>query len=81
MISFDDITKKKNNIKEHNQNWQQIPDHLYKILITEGSRSGKASSIFNLITQQPDIDKIYLYANDSCEVKYQLLVKKETVQD
>ena len=75
MISFDDITKKQN-IKEHNQNWQQIPDHLYRILIIEGSGSGKTSSIFNLITQQPDIDKIYLYANDPCEVKYQLLVKK-----
>ena len=30
MINFD-VTKE--NIKEHNPNWAQIPDHLYKILI------------------------------------------------
>ena len=25
MVNFDDVTKE--NIKEHNPNWQQIPDH------------------------------------------------------
>ena len=34
MINFDDVTKE--NIKEHNANWQQNPDHLYRILITGG---------------------------------------------
>ena len=29
MITFDGIAKE--NIKEHNQNWPQNPDHLYKI--------------------------------------------------
>ena len=32
MINFDDGTKE--NIKEHNPNWPQIPDHPYRILIT-----------------------------------------------
>ena len=32
--------------------------------------------LFNLINQQPDIDKIYLYAKDPCEVKYQFLINK-----
>ena len=31
MINFDDATKE--NIKEYNSNWPQIPDHQYRILI------------------------------------------------
>ena len=30
----------------------------------------------NLINYEPDIDKIYLYAKDPSEVKYQLLINK-----
>ena len=57
MINFDDITKE--NIKMHNPNWPQIPDHPHRILITGGSGSGKTNLLFNLISQQADIDKIY----------------------
>ena len=35
----------KDNIKEHNPNWPQIPDHQYRISITGGSRSEKNKSI------------------------------------
>ena len=62
MINFDDVVKE--HIKEHNPNWLQIPDHSYKILIIEGSGSGKTNSLLILINQQSDIDKIYLYAKD-----------------
>ena len=58
MISFDDVTKE--NTKEHNPNWPQIPDHLFRILIIGGSGSGKANSLFNLINKEPDIDNIYI---------------------
>ena len=71
MINFDDVTKE--NIKEHNPNWPQIPDHPYRILIIGGSGSGKANSLFNL-SHQPDIDKLYLYAKG--ESKYQFLINK-----
>ena len=30
----------------------------------------------NLINNQPDIDKLHLYAKDSCEAKYQILICK-----
>ena len=70
MINFDDVTKE--NIQEHNPNWPQIPDHPYRILIIGGSGSGKTNSLFN----QPDIDKIYLYAKESYEAKYELLINK-----
>ena len=68
MINFDDVTKE--NVKEHNPNWPQITDHPYRILIIGGSGSGKTNSSFNLINQQPDIDKIYFYAKDSSKAKY-----------
>ena len=40
------------------------------MLIIGGSGSGKTNSLFNLINQQPDIDKIYLYAKDPSEGKH-----------
>ena len=46
------------NIKENNPNWPETPDHLYKILIIRESGSGKTNSLFNLISNQPDINKI-----------------------
>ena len=74
MINVDDITK--GNIKEHNPNWPQIPDHSYRILIIGGYGSRKTNSLFNLINQQPDIDKMYLYTKDPYETKYKFLIKK-----
>ena len=47
-----------------------IPNHPYKILIIGGSGSGKTNALLNLIENQPDIDKIYLYAKDPYECKY-----------
>ena len=41
MIQFDDLTKE--NIKGHNLNWPQIPDHPYRILIIGCSGSGKTN--------------------------------------
>ena len=46
------------------------------MLIIEGYGSGKTNSLFNLISQQPDIDKIYFYAKDPFEAKYQFLINK-----
>ena len=45
---------------EDNPKWPYIPDHPYRILIIEGSGSGKTSALLNLINDQPDIDKIYI---------------------
>ena len=45
-------------------NWLQIPGHPYRIVIFGGSGSWKTNSLFNLVSQQPDIDKISLYAKD-----------------
>ena len=74
MINFDGVTKEY--IKEHNPYWPQIPDHPHIILITGGSWSRIINSLFNLISQQKDIDKIYWYAKDPDEAKYQFLINK-----
>ena len=74
MINFDDYTNE--NKRKHNTNWTYIPDHPYRLLIIAGSGSGKANTLLNLINNQPDIDKIYLYAKDPYEDKYQYLINK-----
>ena len=45
-------------------------------IIIGSSESWKTKSLFNLIHQQPDIDKIYLYAKDPYEAKYEFLIKR-----
>ena len=59
--------------------WPYIPDHPYKMLIFEGSGSGKTNALLNLIKEQDSdnlIDNIYLYDKNLSEPKYQFLIKK-----
>ena len=74
MINFDEYTNE--NKIEHHLKWPYIPDHPYRIVIIGGSGSGKTNALLNLINNQPDIDKIYLYAKDPYEAKCQYLIKK-----
>ena len=74
MINFDHYTNENKTI--HNKNWPYIPDHPYRIIITGGSGSGKTNALLNLINNQPNINKIYLYAKDLYESKYQFLINK-----
>ena len=74
MINFDNYANE--NKAEHNSKWQYIPDHPYRILIIGDSGSGKRNALLNLINNQSDIDKIYLFDKDPCEGKYQLLINK-----
>ena len=69
MINFDDYPNE-------NLRWPYIPDHPYRILIIGGSGSGKTNTLLNLINNQPDFDKIYLYAKDPYKAKYQYLINK-----
>ena len=72
MINLDSITNENN--KEHNEKWPYIPNHPYRIIIICGSGSGKTNTLLNLIKEKDyhDVmDKIYLYARDLSEPKYQ----------
>ena len=73
MINFDDYVNENKN--GHNKNWLCIPDHPYRILIIGGSGSENTNVLLNLIEKQPDIDKIYSYAKDPYEEKYQYLIR------
>ena len=57
---------------EHNLKWPYVPYHTYRILIIEGLGLGKTNALLNLIINQPNIDKIYLYPTDP----YQHLINK-----
>ena len=73
MINLDSITNESN--KEHNEKWPYIPDHPYRILIIGGSGSGKTNALINLINEQDDIAKIYLYTKNLSKPKYEILIK------
>ena len=51
MINLDSITNGNN--KKHNEN-----------LVIGGSRSGKTNTLLNLINEQNDIDKVYIYMQE-----------------
>ena len=68
MINFDDYANENNT--QRNQKQQNIPDHPHRILIIGGSGSGKINAFLNLISNQPDIDEIFLYVKDPYEAKH-----------
>ena len=71
MLNLDNIVsnKKINKIKEDN-NWP------FRMLIIEPSGSGKTNTLLHLINNLHPIDKIYLYAKDMHEPKYEYLINK-----
>ena len=79
MIDFDEYVNENKTV--HNKHWPYIPGHSYRTLIIRCSGSGKINALLNLIENQPEIDKIYLYAKDAYEYKYQYLVNKRESVD
>ena len=72
MINSDDYTNE--NKIEHSGHIFQIIHTEYLLQVVLGS--GKTNALLNVINNQPDIDKIYLYAKDPYEAKYQYLINK-----
>ena len=83
MINLDSITNEKKQTKKntHDEKWPYIPDHPYRILIFEGSGSGKTNTLLNLINEWHDIDKTCFYARDLNEQKYKILIKNVKMQE
>ena len=74
IINFDNYTTEDKT--KHNKNWLYIPDRPYRILIIGGSVSEKTNLLLILIENQPDINKIYLYAKHPYESIYHHLINK-----
>ena len=74
MINFDNYANE--NKVEHNLKWPYVPDQPYRILIIGGSGSEISNALFDLINNQPDIDKIYWYTKDPYDSIYQFLINK-----
>ena len=58
------------NDKKEQDNW------LFRMLIIGPSGSGKTNTLLHLIDKLHPIDKIYLYAKDLSETKYEYLINK-----
>ena len=69
MLNLDDIVSNKKENKERN-------DWPFRMLIIGPSGSGKTNTLLHLINNFHPIDKIYLYAEDTDEKKYQYLINK-----
>ena len=70
MLNLDDIvSNKKKSSSEHN-------DWPFRMLIIGPSVSGKTNTLLHLKDKFHPIDKIYLYAKDTDEEKYQYLINK-----
>ena len=74
MFNLDDDTNENN--KDHNLKWPFIPDHLYRILIIGVLDQKKTNVLLNLISQQDNIDKIYLYAKDLSQPNFDKKVQR-----
>ena len=74
MTNFKDVTRE--SIQEQNPDWLQIPDHSYRILIVGDSWSDKTNALLDLISHQPHIDNIFLYAKDPYEPMFRFLINK-----
>ena len=68
MLNVDDIVSNSKENKDHN--WP------FEMLIIGPSGSGKTNSLLHLINNFHLIEKIYLYAKDTNEKKYQYLINK-----
>ena len=70
MINLDDIASNKKKSSSENEYWP------FRMLIIGPSGSSKTNTLLNLIDKFHPIDKIYLYAKDTDEEKYQYLINK-----
>ena len=70
MLNLDNIVSNKNTSSSEDNDWP------FKMLIIGPSGSGKANTLLHLINDRHPIDKIYLYAKDIHEPKYEYLINK-----
>ena len=70
MLNLDNIVSNKKKSSPENDDWS------VRMLIIGPSASGKTNTLLHLIIILHPIDKIYLYAKDIHEPKYEYLINK-----
>ena len=70
MLNLDSIVTNKNTSSSKDNNWP------FRMLIIGPSGSSKTNTLLHLINHLHPIDKIYLYAKDIHEPKYEYLINK-----
>ena len=70
MLNLDNIVSNKNTSSSKDNNWP------FRMLIIGPSGSGKTNALLQLINNLHPIDKVYLYAKDIHETKYDYLINK-----
>ena len=70
MLNLDNIVSNKNTISSEDNNWP------FRMLIIGPSGSGKTNTLLHLINDLHPIDKIYLYAKDIHEPRYEYLINE-----
>ena len=70
MLNLDNIVSNKNTSSSEDNNWP------FRMLIIGPSGSGKTNTLLHLINNLHPIDKIYLYAKDIHDPKYEYLINK-----
>ena len=77
MLNLDNIVNKKNENKDTTKSSSSERNNwLFRMLIIGLSGSGKTNTLLHLINNLHPIDKIYLYAKDIHEPKYEYLINK-----
>ena len=72
MLHLDNIVSNKNTSSSEDNNWP------FRVLIIGPSSSGKTNTLLHLINDLHPIDKIYLYAKDIHEPKYEYLINSNS---
>ena len=70
MLNLDNIVSNKNTSSTEHNSWP------FRMIIIGPSGSGKTNTLLHLINNLHPIDKIYLYAKDINEPKYEYLINK-----
>ena len=80
MLNLDSIVSNKNTSSSEDTTGSSSSEHNnwpFRMLIIGPSGSGKTNTLLHLINNLHPIDKIYLYAKDIHEPKYEYLINKK----
>jgi len=77
IINFNDVVQETSSdeVLKFKQNNELLPQHPFRAIIFGSSGSGKSNLLLNLITKSLNFTKLYIFAKDLTEDKYNFLIK------